>query len=361
MRSLLIVTVLFFSTHSFADRSIKAVPALSRAPKLDGKMKDMATGFAIKPVNAEVATAGFTGRIAHKKDQLFIAIDITDDKLLAGDITTLTLFFPGAGSTAKGYSFRFASDGKRTSDAESLTPGWVQAKVEAAVTPNDKGMVIKAMIPAIALPRWPAKDPLELDVCVTYEDRDELAETPKTISNCKGGSMTEALKLPDSFRNQLKLKPPERVVAIEGSQIGWVGFGVLPQPTWMYADSKVTLETLQTLFGNEVVDPAKARVNVPKELEVEGKPVVGIITGKDPYAVEGQCDGDLELRIGLYRISGRTADKVLDWPASNCQLGRATSISVDDEGTLTFGYTNGAIQTFAWTTDHFERTEIGSR
>lgn len=360
MRSLLLITLLV-SSAAFADRSLKAVPALTKAPKLDGNMKDMASGLALKPVDADQATGGFTGRIGYNKDKLYVAIDVTDDKVLQGDITTLTVFFPGAGATARGYSFRFASDGKRTSDPESLTPAFVQSKVEGAVTPNEKGMVIKAMIPAIALPRWPAKDPLELDVCITYEDRDELAESPKQISNCRSASMPEGLKLPEAFRTALKLKAPDRVVAIEGSQVGWVGYGVLPQPTWVYADDKITLATLETLFSAELVDPAKARVNVPKELEVEGKPVLGIITGKDPYAVEGQCNGDHELRLGLYRVNGRMADKVLDWPASTCQLGRATSISVDDEGTLTFGYTNGAIQTFTWAQDHFERTEIGAR
>lgn len=363
MRSLFLAALLC-STASVADekeRATKPIPALTKAPKLDGSMKDLAAGIVLKPVDADTATAGFTARVAHRKDQLYVGVEITDDTVLAGDIATLTLFFPGAGPTAHGYSFRFASDGKRTSDPESLTPTFVQSKVEGTVTPTDKGMVIKASIPAIALPRWPSTEPLVMDVCITYEDRDEMAEAPKSISNCKGGSMSEALKLPDSFRAQLKLKPPERVVAIEGTNIGWVGFGVLPQPTWVYADEKVTIKTLETLFGDAVVDPQKARVNVPTDLDIDGKPLLGIITGKDPYAVEGQCNGDHELRVGLYRVSGRTADKVLDWPASTCSLGRATSMSMDAEGALTFGYTNGAITTFTWAADHFERTEIGAR
>lgn len=361
MRLLLLAALLTSTLALAGDRPIKAIPALTRAPKLDGNMKDMATGYALKPVDADTATAGFVGRIAYRKDQVFVAVEITDDTVLAGDIATLTLFFPGAGATARGYSFRFAPDGKRTSDPDSLTPAFVQSKVEGVVTATEKGLVIKALIPAMALPRWPSTDPMELDVCVTYEDRDEMAQPPKSISNCKGGAMAEGVKLPDAFRKELKLKLPERVVAVEGTEVGWVGFGVLPQATWIYSDAAVTLDTLKALHGNDAVDPTRARINVPKELDVEGKPVIGIVTGKDPYAVDGQCNGEHELRIGLYRVSGRTADKVLDWPASTCQLGRATSISVDEDGTLTFGYTNGAIQTFSWTTDHFERTEIGSR
>jgi hypothetical protein len=34
---------------------------------------------------------------------------------------------------------------------------------------------------------------------------------------------------------------------------------------------------------------------------------------------------------------------------------------MDEEGSLTIGYSNGTTTNFAWSGDHFERTEIGKR
>lgn len=357
-----LLPLLLLSAAALADdRTAKNVPALPKAVKLDGNMKDLAQGVVLKPIDADQATAFFSAKVGYRKDTLYVGIEITDDKLLTGDIVTLMMFFPDAGTTARGYQFRFAPDGMRTSDPDSMTPAYAQKEVQANVVRGEKGMTIKAAIPITAFPRFPAVDPMVMDLCVDYEDRDELAASPTKISNCSGASMAEPLKLPDSFRAQLKLKPPPNVVGIERMHTGWVGYAVLHQPAWIYADQKVTVEILQELFADEYVDAAKARVNLPADLEVGGEPLVGILIGKDPYVSEGKCDADHELRLLLYRAHGREAIRVLDWPASTCPLGRATSISMDREGNdqLTIGYTNGSVVTFTWAKDHFERTEIG--
>ena len=50
---------------------------------------------------------------------------------------------------------------------------------------------------------------------------------------------------------------------------------------------------------------------------------------------------------------------MLECPAATCALGRATSVVLDDDGSLTIGYSGGTIATYSWSTDHFERTEYG--
>jgi hypothetical protein len=67
------------------------------------------------------------------------------------------------------------------------------------------------------------------------------------------------------------------------------------------------------------------------------------------------------LRPGLYLVTGKTALRVLEWPAATCALGRAASMELDEEGALAIGYSNGATMNFAWSGNHFERTELGKR
>jgi hypothetical protein len=52
-------------------------------------------------------------------------------------------------------------------------------------------------------------------------------------------------------------------------------------------------------------------------------------------------------------------ERVLDWPAMSCALGRALSVSLDEDGELSVGYSSGATVRFAWDRDHFERIEYG--
>jgi len=50
---------------------------------------------------------------------------------------------------------------------------------------------------------------------------------------------------------------------------------------------------------------------------------------------------------------------VLEWPAATCKLGKAMRLELGAEGTLEIGYTSGTTHHFAWTVDHFERSELG--
>ncbi|MDY7229204.1 hypothetical protein [Hyalangium rubrum] len=348
------------------ERPTKSVPALAKAPKLDGAFKDFASSLTIRPPASVDASASFTARVAWRKETLYVGLEATDDQLVAGDIVTLTLFFPGAGPTATGNSFRFAFDGKRASPKESGTSTFAQEQVEVAVQRDEGKLNLEIALPVGAFPRFPSTDPLVLDLCINYEDQDSVGQKGPPVSNCKdGGMLGEALRLPDEFRKGLKLKPPEDVLALERVRGGWLGWGVLHYPTWVEAQEPLTSASLPTLVSNEAVEPEKVDVNVPDSLILpDGRTLLTVVSGKNPYAIEGKCDADMELRLGLFLVmgkGGKTAQRALEWPAASCALGRALSVSMDEEGALSIGYSNGTTINFAWSGDHFERTEIGKR
>jgi len=346
------------------ERPSKAVPALAKAPKLDGALKDFAPALALRAPAAS-ASAGFNTRVAWRKDTLYVGVEATDDQLVARDFFTLTLFFPSAGPTAIGNTFRFAFDGKRPSPPESATSTFAQEQVQVGVHRKDKALSLEIAIPVTAFPRFPAVEPLIFDLCVTFEDQDAVGEKPTPLSNCKdGGMIGEALKLPDEFRKNLKLKPVEEVTALEAARGGWVGWGLLHYPAWVEADKPLNSESLRAMVATDGVEPEKVNVNVPETLLLNGgRTLLTVVSGKDPYAVEGKCDSDVELRLGLYLLlgKGKTAQRALEWPAATCALGRALSVNLEEDGALSIGYSNGAIINFAWSGDHFERTELGKR
>ncbi len=346
-----------------ADRSARAVPALSKPPSFQGGLSGLASPLVLKPAPAAGASASFTAKVGYRKDMLYVGVEATDDQLLAADLLTLSLFFPGAGVTATGYTWRFAFDGQRASKADSGTPEFAQEKVNAAVQRRGNTLVLVAAVPVRAFPRFPVRDPLVMDLCITYEDQDGAGAKAVPVSNCQGGAMVgESLKLPDEPRKALKLKPPEAVTAVEPAKDGWLGWDLMSYPAWVQGDGNLTPASLRALVAKDALDPAKVAVNVPETLSLpNGRPLVSVLTGKNPYAVEGRCDSEQEVRLGLYLVTGKTARRVLEWPAATCALGRAASMEVDEEGALTIGYSNGATINFAWSGDHFERTELGKR
>ena len=89
------------------------------------------------------------------------------------------------------------------------------------------------------------------------------------------------------------------------------------------------------------------------------RPLAAVLTGRDPFAENGRCDPETELKMGIYVLEGPTARAVLDWPVASCALGRASSVVLDGDGALTLGFASGATIDFIWSGDHFERTEIG--
>jgi len=345
------------------ERPTRTVPGLPKAPRFQGGHKGLASPLVLKPAPTEGASASFSAKVGLYKDTLYVGVEATDNQLGAVDLLTLSLFFPGAGPTATGYTWRFAFDGKRASGAESGTPVFAQEKVTAAVQRQGHTLQLMAAIPVRAFPRFPAKDPLVMDLCLTYEDQDGTDGKTVSVSNCRSGTMTgEALRLPDELRKGLKLKPPEAITALEPAKDGWLGWDLHSFPAWVQADMPLTAASVRTLAAPGALEAAKMGVNVPETLSLpDGRPIVAVLEGKNPYAVNGRCDADSELRVGLYLVTGKTALRVLEWPAATCALGRAASMELDEEGALTIGYSNGATMNFAWSGQHFERTELGKR
>jgi hypothetical protein len=335
------------------QRPSKVVPSLAREPKLDGQLKDFPGTLTLAPQAPAGASASFTARAGWRKDALYVGVEAKDAQLQAGDELTLTLFFPEAGPTAIGHTFRFGQEGKRASPADSGTPEFAQKRVDVGVKQGANTLALEVAIPARAFPRFPARGPLVFDLCLTFKD----------VSNCKGGGMLgEALRLPDGFRKGLELKPPKDVVALEGRQEGWLGYGMLHYPAWVEADARLTPALLVKLVAPNAVSAEKAGVNVPETLSLpDGRPLLAVLTGESPYTADGGCDANKELRLALYLVKGKTAQRVLEWPAATCALGRATSVVLDEEGALSIGYSNGPTINFAWSGDHFERTELGKR
>jgi hypothetical protein len=336
---------------SAQERPTKAVPQLSRAPKLDGQLKDFPATLTLKPTSGASIDVSFTGRIGWHKDTLYVAVEATGDQ---ADELALSVFFPDAGPAATGHVFHFSAEGQRASPAESGTPDSAQQLLKAGTKRKDTTQTYEVAIPARAFPRFPAEGPLVLDLCLTSGG----------ASNCKDGGMVgEALKLPDEFRKGLKLKAPAGLISLQGQPGGWLGYDVLHYPSWVEADARLNPALLRTLVTpNNAVDPETANVNVPETVSLpDGRPLIAVLSGESPYTADGKCDSDKELRLGLYLVKGKTGQRALEWPAATCALGRATSVVLDEEGALSIGYSNGPTINFAWSGDHFERTELGKR
>ncbi|AGC42843.1 hypothetical protein MYSTI_01495 [Myxococcus stipitatus DSM 14675] len=346
-----------------APRPSRPVPSMSKPPRFQGGLKGFTSPLALKSLDAPGSSASFNAKVGFRKDTLYVGVDAKDDQLLAGDVLSVSVYFPDTGPLTTGYTWRFGFDGKRASGAESGTPEFAQQKVNGAVERQGNTLSLVAAVPVRALPRFPAKDPMVMDVCITYEDVDSAGGKPVAVSNCQSGTMPgEALRLPDEVRKALKLKPSENVTALESAATGWLGWDLLSYPAWAQGDEDLTPDTLRELVVAKSVEAESANVKVPDTVSLpDGRPVVTVLTGKNPYAVEGRCDSEHELRMGLYLVTGKTATRALEWPVSTCALGRATSMEVDEEGTLTIRYSNGATINFAWSGDHFSRTELGNR
>ena len=78
-------------------------------------------------------------------------------------------------------------------------------------------------------------------------------------------------------------------------------------------------------------------------------------------ADQDKCDAEQEVRLAMYGVKGNVASRVLEWPAITCGLGRALSIQLSPEGHLQIGYSNGSVANFAYSGDHFERSELGAK
>jgi hypothetical protein len=359
---LVALAAMLLADSSVADeRQVRFVPALSKATPVDGNIQRLAPALEIKAEGESQPHSGFTARLSHWKDKLFLGVDVADEKVLPGDILSVELHFPGAGATPRGYSYRFGMDGRRAPDPEIGPPAFASKWIETATRKTNHGWVLEASLAAKSLPTFPANGPLLLEVCITYEHRDQVAGPAAAVSNCEAGSMRgEVLRLPDDFRRSLKIDPPSDVAALEAREHGWVGFAHLHYPIWMTADRSMTPELLRTFFLEELRNPTEARISVPPRMRLpDGRQLTVILAGRDPFAENGGCNPENELKMGIYVLQGPTARRALEAPAASCTLGRATSVVLDGEGALSVGYASGVTVNFIWSSDHFERTEIG--
>jgi hypothetical protein len=344
------------------EKPIKPLPSLGKEPKLDGVLKDLAPAQDFKmPPSAITATSALSMKAAFRKDTLYLGVKITDDKVTPGDELTVSIFFPGAGTTAKGHAFRFGSDGVRAPDPALQIPAWASETVKAAAKEEPKGFTLEIAIPAKAMPRFQARAQLAVDICLDYLDDD--GEQKTQLSSCTAGEMVGGpTRIPDELRRIVKVQPPADVEGLEPRANGFVGFAELHYPSWGYTDEALTPASLRTLIaGEDSVDPGKVRLPITDTMVLpDNRPLYTVLTGKDPYVAD-KCDAEQELRLAMYGIKGNVALRVLEWPAITCGLGRALSFQLSPEGHLAIGYSNGSVANFTFSGDHFERSELGER
>ena len=340
MRRLVVVVSCLFALCAEA-RALRPVPNVWRAPKLDGKLTELARGAPFASPNRALQ-----GRAAVFRSTLYLGITAPD----VGEPLEVGLHFPESGVSAPGYRYTFDASGLAAKQGEAAAPAFAQQLVKVASRAAKHGRSWEIAIPLTAFPRFPRKGPMKLELCVTMEK----------ASTCENGSMPTPLQLPDSLRRELKIKPPADVISLEPADRGWLGYGILFYPEWIEANEPITREVMGRLLPGEQVDAQSAHVNVPRELVMRGgKKILSVLSGQDPYYQPGECDGDRELRLGLFLLEGRTATRVLDRPAATCALGEVTSMTLEDDGTLSVSYSNGGTTNFVWSKGKFEQTEIG--
>jgi hypothetical protein len=341
---------------------VKKVAELPRRPRVDGDLKDLlgATPVLTRPPSDRAP--GFSARAAVFGDTLYLGIDVTDGSPEGAALLTLGLHAPDAGVAAPGHVFYVGPDGKRPSPLEEA-PGYAQAALEVAVVRTPHGLGVEAALPPVALPRLPAHGPLLVELCLGAGPTDGEGAPPQRLSSCPPGSPPPVrLELPESMLSAARQRAPPEVLALEARPGGWVGFGERVEPRWILADKPLTLASLRALVSETSLDPSALRLYIPDRMTLpDGGAVLAVLTGQDPFDAQDTCSPDREVRFLLYRVRGRIAERVLDWPARSCALGRALSVSLDPSGELTVGYSSGATERFIWSRDHFERTEYGNQ
>jgi hypothetical protein len=339
----------------------RPVPELRRSPKVDGVLGDFRGGVPLTARPLEGASATVTARVGAFRDTLYVAVEVQDEAITDRDRVTLALHFPEAGVTAGGTVLRFGPAGKIEPRPEDGSPAAL-AMVDAAVHRGRKGMTFEVAVPARALPRFPARDALVLELCLSYEDVDDDAGPgAKEISTCATGAPApELLALPAVFRQGIRPRPPPEVQTVEGRPGGWVGFNGQVDPKWVLGDRPLNEQSLRVLVSDTPVDPAAVRVYVPSRMQLpDGKALLAVLTGQDPFGQDEVCAPEREMRLAVFWVKGRVGERVLDWPAMSCALGKALSVSLDEDGELSLGYSSGATVRFTWDRDHFERIEYG--
>ena len=339
----------------------RPVPELARSPKVDGVLGDFRGGVPVTAVPLEGASALVSARVGAFRGTLYVALDVQDESITDRDRVSLALHFPEAGVTAGGAVFRFGTGGKLEPRPEDgVTPAILEL-VDAAAHRTRQGMSLEVALPARALPRFPAREALVLELCVSYEDADGAGPPAKEISSCATGAPPpELLALSPRFRQGIRPRPPPEVQTVEGRPGGWLGFNGQLDPKWVLGDRPLNEHSLRMLVSDPPIDPTAVRVYVPSRMQLPGgTALLAVLTGQDPFGEDDSCAPEKEMRLAVFRVRGRVGERVLDWPAMSCALGRALSVSLDEDGGLSVGYSSGATVRFTWDGEHFERVEYG--
>ncbi len=343
------------------EPSVRKVTELPRRPRVDGDLRDMLGATQVLSLGPTERSAGVSVRAGVYGDSLYLSIEVTSEPPDEAAALILGLHSPEAGVAAPGHLFHFGPEGKRPSTAEEA-PAYAQAALEAAVLRTPRGLAFEIALPPLSLPRLPAHGPLLLELCVGDSAPEGATATAQRLSGCPAGAPPPAhLELPESLLSAVRQRAPPEVVALEARPGGFVGFGERVEPRWILADKPLTLPAVRALVSESSLDPTALRLYIPDRMTLpDGGAVLAVLTGADPFDAEDACSPDREVRFLLYRVKGRVGERVLDWPARSCALGRALSVSLDPSGELTVGYSSGATVRFIWSRDHFERTEYGS-
>lgn len=350
-RLFLLSSVLSFSillAFPAAAAGPRALPNLGRRVRVDGRLREYARGLRLRqgPLDA---------RVGWYRDALYLGIRVRGAAPDGKGALDVTLHFPEPGITSRAYVFRFQPSGELVPPTPGLAPEFARALVRSATHVERHDVAFEVKVPIRAFPRFPATGRMKLDLCLTWKDA-----AGQTFANCQNGSMKRPLVAPDDLRRAARIHVPSDIISLEPADGGWLGYGVLFYPEWIEADEAITVPVLERLLPGEALDPAKAQVGLDHQYELpDGRVLLSVLSGKNPYAVAGDCNPNHEMRLGLFLVKGRSAQRVLDRPASNCTLGRASSVVLDDKGNLTITYSNGGVSHFDWSKDAFEHTDIG--
>lgn len=352
---------LTLSAGSLVDAAARLVPTSRLAPLVDGRTKDLAPALVLEP-KTQGSSARWSAEVSVFKDRLYLGLTSKGDQATAGDLFEVSLHFPGAGAMTQGRLLRVSAKGLLPADVALGPPSFVAEQLEAAALPGADGFSAELALPVEALPRLPAAGPLDLELCVTYLDQDPAGPSAP-VSNCQGGDpLGGPVRLPEALRQRLGLTPPQRAVGLEAAPNAWLAFDALRFPVWLRANEPLTPNSLARLVSVTPLEPTQAGIPAPPPLRLEdGRPLWAVFSGKDPFGAEGECDAEAEVRLALYAVKNAIADRVLEWPASSCTLGRVVSFELESDGALTLGFSGGSTAHFTWSRDHFENTVYGRR
>jgi hypothetical protein len=287
----------------------RPVPELARSPKVDGVLGDFRRGLPLTAKPLEGASAQLTGRLGAFRDTLYVALEVQDEAITDRDRVTLALHFPEAGVTAGGAVFRFGPGGKLDPRPEDgVSPGTL-ALVDAAVHRTKKGMSLEVALPARALPRFPARDALVLELCLSYDDADDAGPAAKEISTCvTGAPPPEVQALPSGFRQGLRPRPPPEGQSVEGRPGGWVGYHGQVDPG-VLGDRPLNEQSLRVLVAEAPSIPRQCGSCTVPDAASGRQGAAGGPHRTGPFGVDESCAPEREMRLAVFWVKGRVGER----------------------------------------------------